>query len=151
LKALHDELEKAKIEEDEIDMRRNEIKELLNSIGTDEENQKLAFVTHEDIKNLAALQGSALITIKAPSGTTLEVHENEGGDDVTHKYGISLESSKGVIAVYPIVEPGQQVVYQLLLFYSRLVHESDNKVEFINVSSFKDGTESSSSGFSIYD
>jgi len=150
LKALHDELEKAKIEEDEIDMRRNEIKELLNSIGTDEENQKLAFVTHEDIKNLAALQGSALITIKAPSGTTLEVHENEGvittidcfplqnmihisqGDDVTHKYGISLESSKGVIAVYPIVEP-------------------DNKVEFINVSSFKDGTESSSSGFSIYD
>jgi len=86
----------------------------------------------QDIKNLAALQGSALITIKAPSGTTLEVHENEGGDDVTHKYGISLESSKGVIAVYPIVEP-------------------DNKVEFINVSSFKDGTESSSSGFSIYD
>mmetsp|Transcript_29875 Transcript_29875/g.57584 ORF Transcript_29875/g.57584 Transcript_29875/m.57584 type:complete len:245 (-) Transcript_29875:400-1134(-) len=110
MKALHNELEKAKIEEDEIDMRRSEIKDLLNSIGTDEDNQKLAFVTHEDIKNLSALKGSALITIKAPSGTTLEVQENDECDDVTHKYGISLESSKGAIAVYPIVEPGQQLV-----------------------------------------
>uniref|UniRef100_A0A7S2XC73 E2F/DP family winged-helix DNA-binding domain-containing protein n=1 Tax=Lotharella oceanica TaxID=641309 RepID=A0A7S2XC73_9EUKA len=109
--ALQEELEKVKGEEEQIDLRRTEIKERLNSLGTDEANQKLAFVTHEDIKNLAPFKGSALITIKAPSGTTLEVQENNEDENVTHKYGISLESTKGKIDVYPIVEPESKVEF----------------------------------------
>eukprot|EP00466_Bigelowiella_natans_P004284 jgi/Bigna1/69623/fgenesh1_pg.9_\ len=99
---LQQDLEEAKREEDDIDKRRADIKKRLNHLGTDEENQKLAFVTHEDIKNLDAFQDSTLITIKAPSGTTLEVSEKDDYDTSSHKYSISLESTKGPIRVYPI-------------------------------------------------
>jgi len=107
---LQEELAEAKQQEEEIDRRRTEIKDCLDHLGT-EENQKLAFVTHEDIKNLDAFQGSTLITIKAPSGTTLEVSEKNEDENAPNQYSISLESTKGPISVYPVVEPVNGVEY----------------------------------------
>mmetsp|Transcript_22036 Transcript_22036/g.32842 ORF Transcript_22036/g.32842 Transcript_22036/m.32842 type:complete len:243 (+) Transcript_22036:17-745(+) len=103
---LQEQWEEIKKEEKQIDKRRSEIKEALNNLGTDVSNQKLAYVTYEDIKGLEALKGSTLVTIKAPSGTTLEVLDNGNS-----KHSIALESPNGEISVYPIVEPGNKVEF----------------------------------------
>eukprot|EP00467_Chlorarachnion_reptans_P006243 CAMPEP_0114524220 /NCGR_PEP_ID=MMETSP0109-20121206/21729_1 /TAXON_ID=29199 /ORGANISM="Chlorarachnion reptans, Strain CCCM449" /LENGTH=272 /DNA_ID=CAMNT_0001705629 /DNA_START=74 /DNA_END=892 /DNA_ORIENTATION=+ len=121
--ALQQELEEAQREEKNIDRLREDIKKRLNHLGTDEENQKLAFVTHEDIKNLEAFQDSTLITIKAPSGTTLEVSEKNEDESASHKYSISLESTKGPIRVYPIAESDN-------IEYSDL---TEHRVEYVDV------------------
>ena len=45
----------------------------LKDLGEDSEYVQQAFVSHEDILNIPAFKNNALIAIKAPSGTRLEV------------------------------------------------------------------------------
>ncbi|GAB5371669.1 hypothetical protein AAMO2058_001599800 [Amorphochlora amoebiformis] len=108
--ALRDEFKNAQHEEERIDERLAEIKKQLNILGTDESNQQLAYVTIEDIQQIESLKGSTLITIKAPSGTTLEVSDPNENDE-EKKSSIFLESPKEPIAVQAIMEPGIPVQF----------------------------------------
>ncbi|XP_022634279.1 transcription factor E2FB-like isoform X1 [Vigna radiata var. radiata] len=78
-----------------------EMQERLRELSEDENNERLLFVTEEDIKNLPCFQNETLIAIKAPHGTTLEVPDpDEAVDYPQRRYRIVLRSTMGPIDVY---------------------------------------------------
>ncbi|KAL6976457.1 E2F transcription factor 3 [Sarracenia purpurea var. burkii] len=70
---LQEEVESLSIEEHKLDEQIREMQERLRELSENENNQRLLFVTEEDIKGLPCFQNETLIAIKAPHGTTLEV------------------------------------------------------------------------------
>ncbi|XP_027346431.1 transcription factor E2FB-like [Abrus precatorius] len=99
--SLQAEVENLTIEERRLDEQIREMQERLRGLSEDENNEKLLFVTEEDIKNLPCFQNETLIAIKAPHGTTLEVPDpDEAVDYPQRRYRIVLRSTMGPIDVY---------------------------------------------------
>ncbi|XP_061373074.1 transcription factor E2FB-like [Gastrolobium bilobum] len=98
---LQAEVENLTMEERRLDEQIREMQEKLRNLSEDENNEKLLFVTEEDIKNLPCFQNETLIAIKAPHGTTLEVPDpDEAVDYPQRRYRIVLRSTMGPIDVY---------------------------------------------------
>lgn len=73
----------------------------LRDIAEDETNAAFAYCTHEDVRDLGAMQGKTLIAIKAPAGTTLEVPDpDEGMEFPERRYEMFLKSDAGPIDVF---------------------------------------------------
>jgi len=73
----------------------------LRELAEDSENADYAFVTHEDIRNIASFNADTVIAIKAPSGTTLEVPDpDEGMEYPQRRYQIYLKSQSGPVEVF---------------------------------------------------
>ncbi|KAI4382227.1 hypothetical protein MLD38_008216 [Melastoma candidum] len=88
-------------EEQRIDGRISEMQERLRDLSEDEHNQRLLFITEDDIKALPCFQNETLIAIKAPHGTTLEVPDpDEALGYSQRRYRIVLRSTMGPIDVY---------------------------------------------------
>ncbi|CAL0333955.1 unnamed protein product [Lupinus luteus] len=99
--SLQAEVENLTMEEHQLDEHIREMQERLRELSEDENNEKLLFVTEEDIKNLPCFQNETLIAIKAPHGTTLEVPDpDEAVDYPQRRYRIVLRSTMGPIDVY---------------------------------------------------
>ncbi|KAF3439456.1 hypothetical protein FNV43_RR17734 [Rhamnella rubrinervis] len=99
--SLQAEVENLTIKERGLDEQIREMQERLRDLSEDEKNQKLLFVTEEDIKGLPTFQDETLIAIKAPHGTTLEVPDpDEAVDYPQRRYRIVLRSTMGPIDVY---------------------------------------------------
>ncbi|KAI4378646.1 hypothetical protein MLD38_016098 [Melastoma candidum] len=98
---LQEEVEKLYTEERRLDEQMREMQEKLKNLSEDENNQKLLFITEEDIKGVPCFQNETLIAIKAPHGTTLEVPDpDEAVDYPQRRYRIILRSTMGPIDVY---------------------------------------------------
>ncbi|KAE8098624.1 hypothetical protein FH972_016670 [Carpinus fangiana] len=98
---LQAEVESLSMREQRLDDQIREMQERLRGLSEDENNQKLLFVTKEDIKGLPCLENQTLLAIKAPHGTTLEVPDpDEAVDYPQRRYRIILRSSMGPIDVY---------------------------------------------------
>lgn len=94
-------LEELNREELMIDDYIHRMQDMLRDLTQQEQNQDLAFVTHEDVRNLPKFQDETLIAIKAPPGTTLEVPDAEEGMPAgQRRYEIFLRSSTGPIDIY---------------------------------------------------
>ncbi|XP_064157756.1 transcription factor E2F2 [Anguilla rostrata] len=75
----------------------------LRHLTESQHNQRLGYVTYQDIRSVASLQDQTVIAVKAPSETKLEVPESSG--DCLQIY---LKSTNGPIEVYLCPEEGQE-------------------------------------------
>ncbi|XP_041668930.1 transcription factor E2F2 isoform X2 [Cheilinus undulatus] len=66
-----------------------------------EDNQRLGYVTYQDIRSIASLRDQTVIAVKAPADTKLEVPDTAGGS-----LQIYLKSKNGPIEVYLCPEEG---------------------------------------------
>lgn len=73
LQRVRDEVNRLKREESVLDRNYQLAQSLLKSMSEDEHNQKLAYLTHTDIRNLSEFSEETLLAVKAPYGSTLEV------------------------------------------------------------------------------
>ncbi|XP_061071882.1 transcription factor E2F2 [Conger conger] len=75
----------------------------LRLLTESQDNQRLGYVTYQDIRSIASLQDQTVIAVKAPSETKLEVPESHG-----EALQIYLKSKNGPIEVYLCPEEGQE-------------------------------------------
>ena len=73
LQRLRDEVHRLKKEEALLDRNYQAAQNLLKTMSEDENNQRLAYLTHMDIRNIGEFQEETLLAVKAPYGSTLEV------------------------------------------------------------------------------
>lgn len=73
LQHLRDEVHRLKREEALLDRNQQLAQNLLKTMSEDEYNQKLAYLTHMDIRNIPEFSEETLLAVKAPYGSTLEV------------------------------------------------------------------------------
>ncbi|XP_070698764.1 transcription factor E2F2 isoform X2 [Pempheris klunzingeri] len=66
-----------------------------------EDNQRLGYVTYQDIRSIGSLRDQTVIAVKAPADTKLEVPDTAGGS-----LQIYLKSKNGPIEVYLCPEEG---------------------------------------------
>ncbi|XP_028551075.1 transcription factor E2FA isoform X3 [Dendrobium catenatum] len=84
---LQAEVENLALQECNLDVQINEMRERIRELSEDENSSKWLYVTEEDIKQLPCFQNQTLIAIKAPHGTTLEVPDP---DEISHMTTISF-------------------------------------------------------------
>ncbi|KAM6973193.1 transcription factor E2F2 [Aplochiton taeniatus] len=72
----------------------------LKQLTEHKDNQRLGYVTYQDIRSIASLQDQTVIAVKAPAETKLEVPESSG------QLQIYLKSMNGPIEVYLCPEEG---------------------------------------------
>ncbi|XP_002732836.2 transcription factor E2F5-like [Saccoglossus kowalevskii] len=97
LTALKQELDDLDAREAELDQQRLWVQQSIKNVTDDQENHRLAYVTHEDI--CRCFRGDTLLAIQAPSGTQLEVPIPEIGPNQQKRYQIHLKSYNGAIHV----------------------------------------------------
>ncbi|XP_062325224.1 transcription factor E2F2 [Osmerus eperlanus] len=92
----------------DLDRAENALDDLIQSSSTQlkqltehKDNQRLGYVTYQDIRSISSLQDQTVIAVKAPSETKLEVPESPGGS-----LQIYLKSKNGPIEVYLCPEEG---------------------------------------------
>ena len=83
LQRLRDEVHRLKREESLLDRNYHLAQNLFKTMSEDEYNQKLAYLTHTDIRNIPEFGEETLLAVKAPYGSTLEVPDP---DEVTHTH-----------------------------------------------------------------
>ncbi|XP_035245757.1 transcription factor E2F3-like isoform X1 [Anguilla anguilla] len=88
-------------EVDELSRQEKKLDELLQSCGRDvrqmtedTHNQRLAYVTYQDIRRIRSLEDETVIVVKAPSETKLEVPDQQ------ESLQVHLTSTKGPIDVF---------------------------------------------------
>jgi hypothetical protein len=97
-----------------LDERIRQAQANIKRLSEEPANQQIAFITYEDLVNLPCFQGDALIAIKAPSGTRLEVPDpDEGMPPGQRRYQIFLKSSGEPIDVY-LIQSHQQQQLQMM-------------------------------------
>ncbi|XP_020573385.1 transcription factor E2FA-like isoform X2 [Phalaenopsis equestris] len=100
---LQAEVESLALQESNLDVRINEMKERIRELNEDENSSKWLYVTQEDVNNLPCFQNQTLMAIKAPQGTSMEVPDPEEAVDYTQRrYRMVLRSTMGPIDVYLI-------------------------------------------------
>ncbi|XP_052001874.1 transcription factor E2F2 [Xyrauchen texanus] len=67
----------------------------LRELTENNDNQRLGYVTHQDIRSIVSLKDQTVIAVKAPSETKLEVPEASGGS-----LQIYLKSKNGPVEVF---------------------------------------------------
>ncbi|XP_077982579.1 transcription factor E2F5-like [Glandiceps talaboti] len=97
LAVLKRELDDLDAREAELDQQRVWVQQSIKNVTDDQENHRLAYVTHEDI--CRCFRGDTLLAIQAPSGTQLEVPIPELGTNQQKRYQIHLKSYNGPIYV----------------------------------------------------
>ncbi|CAG9325514.1 unnamed protein product [Blepharisma stoltei] len=106
LREINNELQELEQEERNLDGWKAQIQDLMNQLTKDASYEKYAYITNEDIKSLPNLtnhSNEALIAIRAPTGTSLEVPDAESfPPEEREKYQIHLNSRVGEIMVYMI-------------------------------------------------
>lgn len=111
LKACKEEVMNMRKDEEVLDHHIEYVQALLKQMSENEENRRLAYVTHADIRNIRYFENDTLFAIKAPPRTTLEVPEpnDEASDEPggRRKYEIQLSSKNGPIDVFLIQDPLQ--------------------------------------------
>nr|XP_046269489.1 transcription factor E2F2 isoform X2 [Scatophagus argus] len=73
----------------------------LKQLTEHEDNQRLGYVTYQDIRSISSLRDQTVIAVKAPADTKLEVPDTAGGS-----LQIYLKSKNGPIEVYLCPEEG---------------------------------------------
>lgn len=73
LQRVRDEVHRLRREDALLDRNYQLAQNLLKSMSEDEYNQKLAYLTHTDIRNIVEFSEETLLAVKAPYGSTLEV------------------------------------------------------------------------------
>lgn len=73
LQRLRDEVHRLKREEALLDRNYQSAQTLLKTMSEDDNNQRLAYLTHMDIRNIKEFEEDTLLAVKAPYGSTLEV------------------------------------------------------------------------------
>ena len=73
LQRLRDDVHRLKREEALLDRNYQSAQALLKTMSEDENNQRLAYLTHMDIRNIREFEEETLLAVKAPYGSTLEV------------------------------------------------------------------------------
>jgi len=106
---LHNEIQALIEEETREDENIHSIQSNLKQLIDDNDYSRLAFVTHDDIRNLPGMEDQTLIAIKAPPGTRLEVPDpDEGMLGGKRRYQIFLQSdSTTPIDVYIVSDVAQ--------------------------------------------
>mmetsp|Transcript_45975 Transcript_45975/g.76659 ORF Transcript_45975/g.76659 Transcript_45975/m.76659 type:complete len:366 (-) Transcript_45975:360-1457(-) len=90
-------------EECRLDKQIEQMKERLRELAECPENQDRLYVTEADLKSLPSFSSDTIISIRAPSGTSLEVPDpNEDVGEEGKRYRVILRSSSGPIACYLI-------------------------------------------------
>eukprot|EP00128_Syssomonas_multiformis_P009941 Colp12_sorted_trinity150504_noHs@10756 len=103
LQALQNEIDELTSQEVRLDDDSKIMQQSLKALAENPENVALAYLRHEDIRNITSFRGETLIAIKAPSGTRLEVPDpDEGMEFPNRRYQVYLKSSGGAIDVYII-------------------------------------------------
>ncbi|XP_071766297.1 transcription factor E2F2 [Centroberyx gerrardi] len=74
----------------------------LKQLTEHKDNQRLGYVTYQDIRSIASLRDQTVIAVKAPAETKLEVPESAGQGSLQ----IYLKSKNGPIEVYLCPEEG---------------------------------------------
>ncbi|XP_033626460.1 transcription factor E2F5-like [Asterias rubens] len=97
LDMLKEELKEMEDVEADLDEQRNRVQQSIRNVTDDQENSRLAYVTHEDL--CRCFTGDTLLAIQAPSGTQLQVPVPENGPANKKRYQIHLKSYKGPIFV----------------------------------------------------
>jgi len=88
-------------EESQVDHQIEQMKENLRALADDRDNQDRLYVTESDLKSLQCFTNDTIISIRAPSGTSLEVPDPNMDDGHGGKrYRVILRSSAGAIACY---------------------------------------------------
>uniref|UniRef100_A0A0E0DDZ4 E2F/DP family winged-helix DNA-binding domain-containing protein n=1 Tax=Oryza meridionalis TaxID=40149 RepID=A0A0E0DDZ4_9ORYZ len=101
ISCLKTEVENLYIQEQALDRSISEIREKMEELTEDVSNHRWLFVTEDDIKGLPCFQNEALIAIKGPRGTTVEVPDpDKAGDYLQRRYRILLRSTMGPIDIY---------------------------------------------------
>ena len=80
IQRLRDEVHRFRREEASLDRNYLLAQNLLKNMSEDEYNQRLAYLTHTDIRNMSEFREETLLAVKAPYGSTLEVPDP---DEVT--------------------------------------------------------------------
>lgn len=83
--------------EKEIDQQQMWVHQSIRNVTDDIDNNKLAYVTHEDV--CGCFKDQTLLAVQAPSGTQLEVPVPEQTTSGDRRYQIHLRSSSGPISV----------------------------------------------------
>jgi len=132
IELLKEEIERLKKEEmqEEENVRATQL--ALKQLVEDPSYTRLAFVSHEDIRNLPGMEDQTLIAIKAPAGTRLEVPDpDEGMSGGKRRFQIFLQSENNTpIDVYLLSQEEQaqqQPMEELNLM------ESQNAVTELNL------------------
>ncbi|KAB2060028.1 hypothetical protein ES319_A11G349700v1 [Gossypium barbadense] len=141
---IQEEIENLSMEERRLDDQIREMQERLRDLSENENNQKLLFVTEEDIKGIPCFQNETLIAIKAPHGTTLEVPDpDEDIDYRQRRYRIILRSTMGPIDVYLVsqfeekFEEMNGVEPPLSVPLASSSGSNENQVELVNTVSIR--------------
>lgn len=99
LHSLKEEIRMLKEQESKIDDHQRIMQASLKDLGENQEYVQQAFVSHGDILNIPTFKNNALIAIKAPSGTRLEVPDpDEGMVSGKRRYQIFLRSGEVPVA-----------------------------------------------------
>ncbi|XP_007239241.2 transcription factor E2F2 [Astyanax mexicanus] len=78
----------------------------LRELTENKDNQRLGYVTYQDLRSISSLQDQTVIAVKAPSGTKLELPETTEQGNMQ----IYLKSRNGAIEVYLCPEEGLEDV-----------------------------------------
>ncbi|KAG6467051.1 hypothetical protein ZIOFF_075151 [Zingiber officinale] len=105
---LQTEVENLVSQERQLDECISKMQESMSVFTEEESNQKLLYLTEDDIKRLPCFQNQTLIAIKAPHGTTLEVPDPDEkfsfymkAFEYPHqRYRIVVRSTMGPIDIY---------------------------------------------------
>ncbi|XP_042471230.1 transcription factor E2FB-like isoform X1 [Zingiber officinale] len=101
LPLLQAEVEKLVLQENQLDECISKMQERMRVFTEAESNQKLLYLTIDDIKSVPCFQNQTLIAIKAPHGTTLEVPDPDEAFEYPHwRYRIVIRSTMGPIDIY---------------------------------------------------
>jgi len=101
LDALKEEVRQSSEQERWLDSAITQMQTSLRELAEDESNARHAYVTHDDVRSIAAFAPDTVIAIKAPSGTTLEVPDpDEGMEYPQRRYQIYLKSHSGPVEVF---------------------------------------------------
>uniref|UniRef100_A0A0D3FVQ3 E2F/DP family winged-helix DNA-binding domain-containing protein n=1 Tax=Oryza barthii TaxID=65489 RepID=A0A0D3FVQ3_9ORYZ len=101
ISCLKTEVENLYIQEQALDRSISEIREKMEELTEDESNHRWLFVTEDDIKGLPCFQNEALIAIKGPRGTTVEVPDP---DELLPQKKLSDEHPYYIISQYKKME-----------------------------------------------
>uniref|UniRef100_H2XV16 E2F/DP family winged-helix DNA-binding domain-containing protein n=2 Tax=Ciona intestinalis TaxID=7719 RepID=H2XV16_CIOIN len=93
---LRQEIQSLEQTELDLDRQKTGVHQSLRNVTDDVDNNKLAYVTHEDL--CRCFPGDTLLAIQAPSGTQLEVPIPEMADP-NKRYQVHLKSTSGPVSV----------------------------------------------------
>ncbi|XP_054422593.1 transcription factor E2F6-like [Pteronotus mesoamericanus] len=101
-KKLHDEISELTAQERALDDLLKDCAQQLFALTDDKDNERLAYVTYQDVQSIRAFREQMTIAVKAPAETTLEIPSPK-----EDSIALRIRSTKGPIDVY-LFQPKQE-------------------------------------------